>query len=249
MQAKGRNKQKNKREAETLAAAEVVLSRLVRSFTQAGLKPDALREVFDRAMVHYQDEPFSSLPAQSRQDLADLARVLSVWHMDPRFADKNGCPRALRAKGRMPSFERLASLASPAAPAETVLKGLLVCRAAEIDDKGRVRALRRELVSKRWDELGLWQWEQTVRRLLETLEFNYSTPGVGRFERTARSERLPARFLPVFDRWVREHAAEFLRTADDWLIQHETSSDLQSENTSSVATGVGVYLFVDESGQ
>src|SRR5690606_24504670 len=139
------------------------------SFIEAGLKPDTVRKVLDRAMVDCQDEGLLSRPAQSRQDLADLAHVLSVWHMDPRFVDANGQPRALRAKGRMPSFERLVGLANPAVPADTVLKGLLISGAAEIDSTGRVRALRREFVSRRWDELGLWQWQQTVRRLLETL--------------------------------------------------------------------------------
>lgn len=249
MYAKDSQKNRNKREADALAAAEVIFPRLVQSFVEAGLKPDAVREVFDRAMSHCRDEAFPPRPAQSRQDLADLAHVLSVWHMDPRFVDKNGQPRALRAKGRTPSFERLVGLANPAVPADAVLKGLLISGAAEIDANGKVRALRREFVSKGWDELGLWQWQQTVRRLLETLEFNYSMPGTGRFERTARSERLPVRLLPVFDRWVREHAGEFLRMTDDWLTQHEDSAHSQAENSSSVTTGVGVYLFVDEPNQ
>lgn len=249
MHERERKKNKNKSEAEALAAADVIFPTLVRSFIEAGLKPDALRDVFDRAVVDCQDGSLPARPAQSRQDLADLAHVLSVWHMDARFVDTNGQPRALRAKGKMPSFERLVALANPAVPADMVLKGLLISGAADIDSKGRVRALRREFVSKRWDELGLWQWQQTVRRLLETLEFNYSTPGTGRFERTARSERLPARLLPVFDRWVREHGGEFLRMADDWLTQHEGATHSQAENSSSVTTGVGVYLFVDEPGQ
>jgi len=227
------------------AAAEVVVRPLVRSFLRAGLKPATLRRVFESAVADCRERPRSPALASQRQDLADLAHVLSIWHTDPTFVDATGRPRPLRLKGRSPSFEVLAKAASSSAPADEILKKLLIAGAVDIDAKGRVRALRREFLSNRWDEFGLWSWEQTVRRLLETLEFNYTVPGLGRFERSARSERIPARLLPVFNRWARQHGEEFLRMADDWLTQHEGQvEDTRAEDT--VTTGLGVYLFVDE---
>ena len=244
MQERGK-KRGRRRSVQALAAAEDVLPALVRSFVQAGLKPKALRQVFEQAMTDCQEAPVSSFGEAHRQDFSDLAHVLSVWHTDPRFVDPDGRPRALRQTGRLPSFGGLARMASPALPVEEVLKKLLIAGAVEVDSKDRVRALRRELISRRWDELGLWTWQQAVRRLLETLEFNYTVPGLGRFERTAHSERLPARLLPVFNGWIREHGGEFLQMADDWLMQHKRPSD-RVEEDDTVTTGVGIYLFVDE---
>ena len=229
-----------------MEAAEDVLPTVVRSFLRVGLTPDALQELFERTIGDWREQGApSSDGEQRRQDLDDLAHVLSVWHADPRFVDRNGHPRRLRQAGRAPSFEALARIAIPSIPAQEALKRLLIVGVVEIDPRDRVRALRRELVTKQWDELGLWNWRHTARRHLETLEFNYTVPGEGRFERTARSERLPVQSLPLFNRWVREHGADFVQMVDDWLTQHEGPVPT-GEDPNAITAGVGVYLFVDE---
>lgn len=229
-----------------MEAAEDVLPAVVRSFLRAGLTPDALRTLFERTLGDWREQcapPSDS--GEDRQDLADLAHVLSIWHTDPRFVDRNGEPRRLRQAGRAPSFEALARIAIPSVPAQDALKRLLIVGVVEVDSHGRVRALRRELLSNQWDELGLWTWRHAARRHLETLEFNYTTPGEGRFERTARSERLPVQSLPLFHRWIREHGADFVQMVDDWLTQHEGPTHAD-EDHDAITAGVGVYMFVDE---
>jgi hypothetical protein len=235
-----------KRSVQAMEAAEDVLPAVVRSCLRAGLTPDALRAVFERALGDWR-EPCapSSDSGDDRQDLDDLARVLSIWHTDPRFVDRDGEPRKLRQSGRAPSFEALARIAIPSVPAQEALKRLLIVGVVEIDSRDRVRVLRRELVTQQWDELGLWNWKQAARRHLETLEFNYTVPGEGRFERTARTERLPVQSLPLFNRWVREQGADFVQMVDDWLIQHEGPVPV-GEDPDAITAGVGVYLFVDE---
>jgi hypothetical protein len=229
-----------------MQAAEDVLPAVVRSFLRAGLTPDALHELFERTLGEWREHCAPSPDGgQHRQDLDDLAHVLSIWHADPRFVDRDGHPRPLRQVGRAPSFEALARIAIPSVPAQDALKRLLIVGVVEIDSRDRVRALRRELVTKQWDELGLWNWSHAARRHLETLEFNYTVPSESRFERTARSERLPVQSLPLFNRWVHEHAADFVRMADDWLTQHEQPGQAD-EDPDAITAGVGVYLFVDE---
>ena len=228
------------------AAAAEILAPIVRSFLRAGLTPEALQALFERTVGDWREQCAPSPNGeQRRQDLDDLPHVLSIWHTDPRFVDRNGHPRKLRQAGRAPSFEALARIAIPSVPAQEALKRLLIAGVVEVDASGRVRALRRELVTRQWDEYGLWYWRQTARRHLETLEFNFTVPGEGRFERTARSERLPVQLLPVFNRWVREHSANFVQMADDWLTRHEGSPP-DDENRDAITAGVGVYLFVDE---
>jgi hypothetical protein len=235
-----------KRSDQARQTAEDVLPTVVRSLLGAGLSPEALRTVFERTLRDWREPSVaSSDSAEVRQDLDDLAHVLSVWHTDPRLVDRDGRPRRLRQSGRMPSFEALARTAIPSAPPEVALKRLLIAGVVEIDSNNRVRALRREFVTRQWDELGIRYWQQVARRYVETLEFNYTVPGEGRFERTARSERLPVKSLPLFNRFVREHGADFVQMIDDWLTQHEGQSPA-GEDPDAITTGVGVYLFVDE---
>lgn len=135
-----------KRSVQAMEAAEDVLPAVVRSCLRAGLTPDALRAVFERVLGDWR-EPCapSSDSGDDRQDLDDLARVLSIWHTDPRFVDREGEPRKIRQSGRAPSFEALALIAIPSVPAQEALKRLLIV--VEIDSRDRVRALRRELVT------------------------------------------------------------------------------------------------------
>lgn len=235
-----------KRGDPVMQAAEDLLPAVVRSFLKAGLTPIALRELFERALGDWRELcRTSSETASDRQDLDDLAHVLSIWHTDPRFVDRNGEPRRLRQTGRAPSFEALARVAIPSVPAQDALKRLLIVGVVEVDAHDRVRVLRRELLTKQWDELGLWHWRNAARRHLETLEFNYTVPGESRFERTARSERLPVQALPLFHRWVREQGADFVQMVDDWLTQHEGPAHAD-EDQDAITAGVGVYMFVDE---
>lgn len=230
------------------AAARHVIDRLVRFCLRVGLSPDALRNMVDMALTESQQKSKIGVGAskfQSRQDLADLAHVLSAWHTQPDYVDKNGLPRPLSRRGAPPSFEELARYANPSLDPAVTLQHLSVAGAVSVDTNQRIRVLRRELVIREWDELGSWSWHESARRLLETLEFNYTVSGIGRFERAARSERLPRPLLPVFNAWVREHAAEFLRTADDWLTQHEVRN-VDDDVCDAVTTGIGVYLFVDD---
>lgn len=226
-------------------AAEDILPAVVRTLLRAGVPDKTLRALVEGTLTDWQAHgPASSDDEAPRQDLDDLAHVLSIWHTDPRFVDRDGRPKRLRQSGRAPSFEALAKIAIPSVTPRDALKRLLIVGAVEVDSRGRVRALRRELVTKQWDELGLWNSRHTARRHLETLEFNYTVPGEGRFERTARSERLPAQLLPVFNRWVREQGANFVHMVDDWLTQHEQAP--AGDEDTVVTAGVGVYLFVDE---
>src|SRR5690606_27945177 len=117
-----------------MEAAEDVLPAVVRSFLRAGLTPDALHKLFERTLGDWREQCVpSSDGEQHRQDLDDLAHVLSIWHTNPRFVDRNGDPRRLRQAGRAPSFEALARIAIPSVPAQDALKRLLIVGVVEID--------------------------------------------------------------------------------------------------------------------
>ena len=147
----------------------------------------------------------------------------------------------------MAPLRLLAALAVPGSSAEQVLEQLVRLEGVSIDEAGQIRALRRELLVRTWDKTGFSNWQQSVRRYLDTLEFNYSVPEQGRFERASHSERLPVELLPVFNRWVREQGTDFVQIVDDWLTRHETSDTADPGNL--VRAGVGVYLFVEETGK
>ncbi len=247
MQDSGKNNGRE-RSDQAESAARHVIRPLIRSCLQVGLSADAIREVVETAITDSQETvgvQESTTELGPRQDLADLAHVLSAWHTRADYVDKNGVPRTLPRRGSPPSFEALARTANPSLDPELTLERLVLAGAVSIDTDQRIRVLRREFVSREWNEVGLWSWHQSARRLLETLEVNFTGASAGRFERAAHSERLPRSLLPVFNAWVREHAAEFLRVADDWLTQHEVA-DVDDDRLDTVTTGIGVYLFVDD---
>ena len=244
----GRQDNGRERSGQAETAARHVIRPLVRSCLQVGLSADAIRDVVETAIADSQEavgSQESTTELGPRQDLADLAHVLSAWHTRPDYVNETGVPRTLPRRGGAPSFEALARSANPALDPELTLERLLLAGAVSVDSDQSVRVLRREFVSREWDEVGLWSWHQSARRLLETLEVNFTGASGGRFERAARSERLPRSLLPVFNAWVHEHAAEFLRIADDWLTQHEVA-DVDDDMLDTVTTGIGIYLFVDE---
>ena len=230
------------------ARAEVLLRSLFRALLGAGMSVDAIKTLAERALssAHRACESAAHYQAQ-RQELDDLAHVLSVWHTDPAYLDPEGGPCPLHLTGPGPSFESLTALAMPGIPPNRVLDQLIRLEGVSVDADGLICALRRELLVRTWDETGFSNWQQSVRRYLDTLEFNYSVPEQCRFERASHSERLPAELLPVFNRWVQEQGTDFVQIVDDWLTRHESNdSDDQSDL---VRAGVGVYLFVEEAGK
>ena len=229
------------------AGAEDLLRSLFRALLGAGMSMDAIGTLTKRALsAAHRTCDTAAAYRPARQDLDDLAHVLSVWHTDPTYVDPEGGPCPLRRSGPAPSFESLVALAVPGSTAEHVLEQLIRLEGVSVDEDGQICAMRRELLVRTWDETGLSNWQQSVRRYLDTLEFNYSVPEQGRFERASHSERLPVELLPVFNRWVREQGTDFVQIVDDWLTRHETSDAADPDNL--VRAGVGVYLFVEEVG-
>jgi hypothetical protein len=230
------------------ADAETLFRSLFRALLGAGMSMDTIETLAQRALsAAHRTCDAAGAHRPARQDLDDLAHVLSVWHTDPAYVDPEGGPCPLRRSGPAPSFESLAALAVPGSAAERVLEQLIRLEGVSIDEAGQICALRRELLVRTWDETGFSNWQQSVRRYLDTLEFNYSVPEQGRFERASHSERLPIELLPVFNRWVREQGTDFVQIVDDWLTRHETSDTADADNL--VRAGVGVYLFVEEAGK
>lgn len=227
--------------------AEALLRSLFRALLGAGMTTEAIETLAQRALASAHPTTDGAVPYPAkRQALDDLAHVLSVWHTDPEYLDAEGKPYPLPKAGPVPSFESLTALAVPGSTANHVLEQLIRLESASIDADGRIHARRRELLVRTWDEIGFSNWQGSVRRYLDTLEFNYTVPEQCRFERSSHSERLPLQLLPIFNRWVREQGTDFVQIVDDWLTRHETSGS--ADHGDLVRAGVGVYLFVEEAG-
>ena len=231
---------------EPFTGGEQLLTSLFRSLLGAGMSVDSLESMAKRALVAaHRTRDTAAASHRQRQDLDDLAHVLSVWHTHPDYVDRDGEPRPLQRSGHASSFESLTALAIPGSKVELVLEQLIQLDSVSIDGDGLICALRRELLVRTWDDTGFSNWQQSVSRYLNTLEFNYSMPDQARFERSSHSERLPVELLPVFNRWVRDQGTNFVQIVDDWLTRHEPGD--ADDSNDFVKAGVGVYLFVEDS--
>lgn len=182
--------------------------------------------------------------AKSHSSLA--ARVLQIWHTDPRFADSSGRPRALTFTDDPRSFSELVRLVGGDVPAGAVRAELLAADAAAEDVDGTLRALKRHFIPGDLDEDMVVGFSQIVTPLLEALAHNCQNPKEDAFfQRVAYSDSMAFGMLPKLRKFAFEHASAFVHKVDDWLGANEDGGN--SSSTRQPRVGVGVFYFEEKS--
>ena len=150
------------------------------------------------------------------------ARVLQLWHSDPRFVQWDGAPEVLRFSDGDRSFSALVKAAGGDVPPGAVRAELLAASAViELDD-GSLKVLKRHFVPADLGEELLVGFTHMVIPVLEGLARN--TSGVAKepsVQRLAYSRRLMPSALPLFRHIARERCGDFVQSVDDWLVSHE----------------------------
>jgi hypothetical protein len=184
---------------------------------------------------------------QSKRDAAyrsgQAARLLQVWHTDPRFIDVSGRPIDLpfddAGEG---SFSAIVRSVGGDVPAGAVRAELLSAGAIEELEGGRLRAVKRYFIPGDLGEDMVVGFEHFVSPLLSGLAHNSSVPKSEAFiQRVSYSENLSASTIPRFKRIAHERAADFVQSVDEWIAANEEpASELGKSDT---RVGVGVFYF------
>lgn len=170
----------------------------------------------------------------------DATRLLSGWHQDPDYTDKDGKPLHLPAQGTNPSFRSLFSAYGGDTPEQTLVRELLKAGSIEKDSKGRYVAKRRYHMPMDMDEGGLRFFGTNLYDHANTLCKNVTGDTEVRWlEGFAVDDHVHPDAVEDFRAYIDERGQQFLEEIDDWLSQRRVDPD-DSESTP-VRLGLGVY--------
>jgi hypothetical protein len=178
------------------------------------------------------------------------ARVLEVWHSDPRFMGPYGFPRDLPVEGPDPAgtFEQLVRDHGGQVPTLEMLDVLVRVGAARVLEGGRtVRVLKRTYIPTEMTPEMIQIFTQAVRRYVETVDFNLSLRDTKerRLERVVYPDLgLRPEDVDAFQREIREYLETVIAEIDYKSSRYRQPDSEHGE--SSVKLGVGMYFYRDE---
>jgi len=177
-----------------------------------------------------------------RVELGPLSDLLQRWHTDSRYLDRAGRPRPLRMQGRGPSFENLVRLCAGDIPAGAVKVELIRCGSVEEDAKGRLHALRRQVVPADLEEKLIAGIVFGLGALASTVAFNTSINNLGpagRIQRLCLSDPMTELSIKTMHPVLRRHIQNFADEMTDLLAQ-------PSQVPVGRRVGVGVFYYEDD---
>ncbi len=170
------------------------------------------------------------------------ARVLQLWHVDPRFVTPAGTPKTLSFTGEEPTFSTLVRAAGGDVPPGAVRAELFDARSIIENEYGRLVPIKRYFVPADAGEELVVGFTHIVSPVLEGLARNTDRESKQPFiQRLAYSDRLPTTAIPHFREVARSRASEFVQVIDDWLSSNESKPEATGESGFRVALGVFYY--------
>jgi len=173
--------------------------------------------------------------------------VLSAWHLDPDFLDKDGQPALLRMSGTGKSFAALIERSGGAdVRPSTLLKELVHARAVRVRSDGRLQALQRNYIPQTMDEHLVRLWGTVIADVATTYVHNLTRGGKEskRFERSAVNDQMPRTAIAGFAELLEREGQAFLERVDQWLTARE-SKVRGKRKGDIVRLGVGLYHIED----
>lgn len=170
----------------------------------------------------------------------DATRLLSGWHEDPDYRDRNGNPRPLPERGAQPSFESLFQRYGGDTPFQTLLKELKSAGSIAVDDRGRLVACRRFHMPAAMSDENVRLFGTNLSDHARTLERNIAgRKEQRRFEGYATEDRIRPADAAEFQRLIDERGQQFLEEIDAWLHRHRATDN--DPDARPVRLGVGIY--------
>jgi hypothetical protein len=172
----------------------------------------------------------------------NAARVLQLWHSDPRFLGGSGEPMDLSLASDDEGFGALVRIAGGDVPPGAVRAELSEAGAVIETETGALRPVKRHFVPANVGEDLLVGLTHFVTPLLAGLARNTAEPSEGTFiQRLSFTERLLPESVPIFRDHAECRVEEFVRSIDDWLGSRELPPEVDLSTRTRV--GVGVFYF------
>jgi len=201
-----------------------------------------------RRDVRKQREMLSRATSTQPGYVTKASLVLSAWHLNPDFRDKQGRPAVLRMSGPGKTFEALIQQAGGAdVRPSTLLKELVSAGAVRIRSDGRLQAMQRDYIPHKMDEQLIRLWGTVVADVATTYVHNLTRTAKGdkRLERSAVNDHMPRDVAPAFAQMLEKEAQAFLERVDEWLTEHEIKPGSRQAAGEPVRMGIGLYQIQD----
>lgn len=182
--------------------------------------------------------------------------VIHHWHYDPKYSLAPGDPKPLPFQGAESFSSLVAEYAGDIPPGAMRSELQRVATIKERSD-GLLLPDRRYFYSAQFDTDFIKRIAFSLANLSSTVVHNAElfrhsriseaeNDRLGRFERCAWTEYMPADARDLFRAWVRKQGVEFIEQADEWIGKNEYQKQgWQASNRRSI--GVGVYYFEEDS--
>jgi hypothetical protein len=180
--------------------------------------------------------------------VSKVALILSAWHLDPEFTDKQGRPRVLGIDGAQASFTTLLKRCGGAdVQPSTLLKELIRAGCVRQRADGRIQVLRRDYIPQTTDAQLVKLWGARLADLAATYAHNMARLDreVPRFERSAVNDRVPSSALVEFREVLEQEGQAFLERMDAWLTERQRGLSADQVEAEGIRLGVGLYHIQD----
>lgn len=222
--------------------AREVLQRMIRLMVLRGLAPKQI-EAEVRAICRATPPSETHAEASFNISFEDISHVLTQWYSNPNYLDELGTPRAIPARGSMPSIEALLAEVSPGLGVDETIGFLMQLKALR-EEGDRFAPLSRHISFAGNPGIYFGRSMRILSAMLRTLEHNAKDfKDARRIEFVATNPRFPKAQLPAFQATLRERSLEFLKHVDSDMFRRELDSQ---EGEPTTRFGVGIYVFEDE---
>jgi hypothetical protein len=197
--------------------------------------------------VRTQRERLEEAPEAWTGYVTKASLVLSAWHQDPEFLESNGSPKSLPVEGEGATFaELLRRCGAGDVRPSTLLKELREAGAVRASADGRLEALKRNYIPQPMDANLIRLWGTVLADVATTYLHNLTRRSTkpARFERAAVNDRVLARAVPEFQKFLEHEGQAFLERVDAWLTEHEARAGTKHD-AESVRLGAGLYHIQD----
>ncbi len=218
------------------------IQRFVRICRMFGVSQDKfIACVRQEYFSHAESPPRPRIDAS--KEIPQAPEVMSTWHDNPRYT-RNGMPRALRKRGRSPSFETLVREVDANLDVDHVLRYLI--RTGTVQRRGTRYAAIRDTVIVHGVEGPAVEWAlRGLAQMLAVAEHNLTVKDVreGLFERRAENPYIPVSKLSDVKKFVEDEGMSFLRRGNTLLRELQLQ---RRPGEPTVEAGFGVYRLQTE---
>ena len=212
------------------------------NLSRVAVRSGLSRKEVSRLRMRLEDgSPLDTLSKAVDYESLHAARVLQLWHADPRFVQWDGSPEVLRFSDGPRSFSALVKAAGGDVPPGAVRAELVAAEAVlELAD-GSLKVVKRHFVPADLGEELLVGFTHMVIPVLEGLARNTDAKcEVPFIQRLVYSDRLPPAQVPVFRQLARERVTGFVQSVDTWLSATESPEAVVD---SPQRVGIGVFYY------